>query len=270
MAAGSATLDVSLVCGQPKGVSLQGLFRLGLVLATTLAIVPAAAGANEHADYHAVCPGAVADSARCHAQVVTDEISTPLATSAPTGLGPADFASAYKLSPSTGGSGQTIAIVDAYDDPSAESDLGVYSAQYGLPACTTANGCFMKVNQNGGSNPPRPAHGWALEISRRADRPRDLHQMQDPARRGEHELHQRPLDELRRRLQAPGRADHRLLRRQRLRRRMAGGLAVGDGGRRHDAQPELQQHARQRDDLERLRLQQHRAAAGRGQRSDPD
>jgi subtilase family serine protease len=145
---------------------LQGLFRLGLVLATTLAIVPAANGANEHANYHAVCPGAVADSLRCHAQVVTDERGNPLATSAPTGLGPADFASAYNLSPSTGGAGQTIAIVDAYDDPSAESDLGVFSSTYGLPPCTTANGCFTKVNQNGAAGPlPRKDAGWALEIA---------------------------------------------------------------------------------------------------------
>jgi subtilase family serine protease len=59
----------------------------------------------------------------------------------------------------------TIAIVDAYDAPSIESDLAVFSAQYGLPACTTANGCFTKVDQNGGSRYPRSDAGWALEIS---------------------------------------------------------------------------------------------------------
>jgi hypothetical protein len=37
-----------------------------------------------------------------------------------------DLQSAYKLPFSTAGSGQTVAIVDAYDDPTAESDLGVY------------------------------------------------------------------------------------------------------------------------------------------------
>ncbi|MCL4506320.1 MAG: peptidase S8/S53 subtilisin kexin sedolisin [Chloroflexi bacterium] len=59
----------------------------------------------------------------------------------------------------------TIAIVDAYDDPTAEKDLNVFSAQYGLPPCTTANGCFKKVNQTGGTKYPRANAGWALEIS---------------------------------------------------------------------------------------------------------
>ncbi|GAC1581973.1 MAG: peptidase S8 [Candidatus Dormibacteria bacterium] len=67
---------------------------------------------------------------------------------------------------STAGAGQTIAIVDAFDDPSAESDLGVYRSQYGLPECTTANGCFKKVNQSGSQGPyPRTDSGWAQEIS---------------------------------------------------------------------------------------------------------
>ena len=59
----------------------------------------------------------------------------------------------------------TVAIVDAYDLPTAESDLGVYRAQYGLPACTTANGCFRKVDQNGGSSYPAANSGWGGEIA---------------------------------------------------------------------------------------------------------
>ena len=43
--------------------------------------------------------------------------------------------------------------------------LGTFSSQYGLPQCTTANGCFTKVNQTGGSSYPRKDAGWALEIS---------------------------------------------------------------------------------------------------------
>ena len=58
-----------------------------------------------------------------------------------------------------------MAIVDAYDDPTAESDLAVFSSQFGLPPCTTANGCFTKVNQTGGTSYPRKDSGWALEIS---------------------------------------------------------------------------------------------------------
>ena len=84
----------------------------------------------------------------------------------PSGYGPADLQSAYKLPSSTGGSGQTVAIVDAFDDPTAEQDLAQYRSFYGLPPCTTANGCFRKVNQNGGTLPmPAPSPDWALEIS---------------------------------------------------------------------------------------------------------
>jgi len=86
---------------------------------------------------------------------------TPLAT--PSGYGPSDLKSAYALP--TGGSGETVAIVDAQDDPNAESDLATYRSQYGLPACTTANGCFKKVNQTGGTSYPTADSGWAGEIS---------------------------------------------------------------------------------------------------------
>jgi hypothetical protein len=54
------------------------------------------------------------------------------------------------------GSPATVAIVYWSNDPNAESDLQVYRNNYGLPVCTTANGCFLKINQNGatGSYPP--------------------------------------------------------------------------------------------------------------------
>lgn len=120
-----------------------------------------------HATLHS-CPAPVAGSASCHAVVRTDTTPlkggvTPHAT--PSGYGPADLQSAYNLPSATAGAGQTIAIVDAYDDPTAESDLAVYRSQYGLPPCTTANGCFRKVDQNGGTTYPRKDGGWAQEIS---------------------------------------------------------------------------------------------------------
>ena len=112
-----------------------------------------------------VCGPAGADSARCHAQVLADRIGN-LASTSPTGLDPTTIKAVYGFSTSaTAGAGQTIAIVDAYDDPTAENDLNVFSAQYGLPACTTANLCFSKVNQTGGTKYPRTDAGWALEIS---------------------------------------------------------------------------------------------------------
>ena len=87
------------------------------------------------------------------------------AAATPAGYHPADLASAYKLDRSRG-AGQKVAIVDAFDDPKAESDLATYRAQFGLPACTTANGCFKKVNQSGGTTVyPAPNPGWAEEIS---------------------------------------------------------------------------------------------------------
>ncbi|RKT09630.1 putative Ig domain-containing protein [Streptomyces sp. 1114.5] len=82
----------------------------------------------------------------------------------PSGYGPSDLTSAYKL-PASAGSGATVAIVDANDDPNAESDLATYRSQYNLPACTTANGCFKKVDQRGGTSYPTADSGWAGEIS---------------------------------------------------------------------------------------------------------
>jgi hypothetical protein len=112
-----------------------------------------------------VCPGPLLHAAGCHARVVTDRNGTPLAGSGPSGYGPGDFHTAYAL-PTTSATPQTIAMVDAYDDPTIESDLGVYNSTFGLPSCTTANGCFSKVNQSGveGSY-PKADSGWALEIS---------------------------------------------------------------------------------------------------------
>jgi subtilase family serine protease len=118
------------------------------------------------ASHRPVCPGPAApDTARCHSHVVTDEVGNPNVGNAPSGFGPTQFRTAYNLPSGSGGSGQTIAIVDAFDDPKIESDLGVYSSQYGLPSCTTANGCFKKVNQTGGKTYPKSDAGWALEIS---------------------------------------------------------------------------------------------------------
>lgn len=115
-----------------------------------------------------VCPGpADPGTARCHSHVIADARGIPNASSLPRSgsYGPAQFQTGYSLPSSSAGAGQTIGIVDAYDDPNIESDLAVYSNQFGLPACTTANGCFKKVNQTGGTSYPAKNAGWALEIS---------------------------------------------------------------------------------------------------------
>ena len=85
---------------------------------------------------------------------------TPNALS-PSGETPQTIRPVYKL-PSTGGS-QKIAIVDAFDYPTAENDLRVFSAKFGLPLCTTANGCFKKVYAN--PTRPRADCGWAQEAA---------------------------------------------------------------------------------------------------------
>src|SRR5205085_5421691 len=139
-----------------RGVHLLAVFGL---LALFVVGMPSAMAAPSPKSVHA-CTAAPTGFAHCHALVRTDVVST----AAPAGYGPSDLQSAYKLN-AGGGSGQTVAIVDAYDDPRAESDLAVYRSQFGLPACTTANGCFRKVDQNGGTHYPRGNTGWAEEIS---------------------------------------------------------------------------------------------------------
>jgi subtilase family serine protease len=134
------------------------------------------AGKTTH--HIAVCPGpAPAGYARCHLHVVVDEKGKPFVTSTPPSgsYGPLQFQTAYGVVTSCSASsgwtwnGQTIGIVDAYDDPNVASDLNTYSQTYGLCACTTANGCFTKVNQSGGLTyphpDPTPGHMWAMEIS---------------------------------------------------------------------------------------------------------
>jgi hypothetical protein len=85
----------------------------------------------------------------------------------PQGLTPAQLHAAYSLPTATFPSAQqTVAVVDAYNDPTAEADLAVYDKEFGLPACTTANGCFKKIDQEGKASPlPATSDGWATEIS---------------------------------------------------------------------------------------------------------
>jgi subtilase family serine protease len=101
--------------------------------------------------------------ARCMSIVMVGSQFQP--NTGPAGYHPADLQSAYKLPSSSAGSGQTVAIVDAFDDPNAEANLGVYRSTFGLSPCTTANGCFKKVDENGGTHYPSPNVNWAEEIS---------------------------------------------------------------------------------------------------------
>src|SRR5512139_4321772 len=109
--------------------------NLAVVLAAVLAVAAAvlvpdvAAGGSPAAPAyeHTVCGPPAHGTARCHARVVDLDAGshgrppTPKATTSPTGLTPAQIKAAYGFSTSaTAGAGATIAIVDAYDDPTAE------------------------------------------------------------------------------------------------------------------------------------------------------
>jgi subtilase family serine protease len=157
----------------------------GLTLAAAAALTLAAAAAPAAASgrgtprapssgpvtFRHACPAPSGHTMSCLALIDSTAAGRPLTRVQATadGLAPylaADLQSAYKLPSALLGEGQTIAIVDAYDDPNAETDLAVYRAANSLPACTTANGCFEKVNQTGqqGNYPPADA-GWAVEES---------------------------------------------------------------------------------------------------------
>jgi subtilase family serine protease len=132
--------------------------------------------------FHRLCDLPQKGTAGCHAHFTTDDAGKPLVGSAPSqgSYGPSEFHLGYNLPCTPGGlpqaicsqpapqnfSNQTIAIVDAYQAPTIENDLAVYSQYYGLPSCTRSNGCLRIVNQNGATSPlPGVNSGWALEAS---------------------------------------------------------------------------------------------------------
>ncbi len=81
----------------------------------------------------------------------------------PSGFSPAQIIQAYGFPSAYQGQGQTVAIVDAMDDPNIEADLAVFSNTFGLPACTTANGCFKKIYASGSK--PAGDTDWGTEMS---------------------------------------------------------------------------------------------------------
>ena len=172
-----------------KKTSLVSL--LSLAAAATLLIAGAAPAASDgfgsggpwqaptrdggHGDWFArACAFPLQAAASCGAQIVTDAAGRPLQSPnpPPNALGPAQFHGAYSL-PLTAPTAQTVAIVDAYNDPNIVSDLAAYDAQYGLPGmasgppndCSSSLPCFEQVNETGGGGLPAANSGWALEIS---------------------------------------------------------------------------------------------------------
>jgi subtilase family serine protease len=149
-------------------------FLLGMIINCTVAFASETVSSSSHVtssnatgykQVH-VCDQATAGFASCLAIVLKPTgISANVAHIIPDGLTPNDLQHAYNLPSMTAGKGQIVAIVDAYDNPNAEKDLAVYRATFGLPPCTTTNGCFKKVDQDGGKKYPQADAGWADEIS---------------------------------------------------------------------------------------------------------
>ncbi|HUA73333.1 MAG TPA: PKD domain-containing protein [Solirubrobacteraceae bacterium] len=172
-----------------RGPVSRGRIVLALAaLAALLLPVSALAGrlphapASGYAEALNACPEAPPGYERCFA-LVRKPVARPAAgaqepgvrpfvvgagaaTAGPAGgLTPEDLASAYDYSPAAGGSGETVAIVDAFDDPAIASDLAEFDSHYGLPPCTTGEGCLTKVGQSGGAPPSADTKGWSLEIA---------------------------------------------------------------------------------------------------------
>jgi ricin-type beta-trefoil lectin protein len=93
----------------------------------------------------------------------------------PPGFTPTQVQSSYGFPSASAGSGETVAVVSAYDDPTAASDLAAYRTQYSLPECGTGTGiagsaCFQKVSQTGSTTVlPGPDGGWAATDSESLD-----------------------------------------------------------------------------------------------------
>ena len=137
----------------------------GMAACAAQTLVLRSSGARVHPRHtHFATPPVQAGAVR---PTIADPASAP-ASSPPTAGTPAYLQQAYDLTylSQNAGGADTVAIVDAYNDANAETDLGTYRSSFGLPACTTANGCFKKVNENGAAAPlPAANSGWEEEES---------------------------------------------------------------------------------------------------------
>ncbi len=144
------------------GIAAAGALMAAGLVVTPTALAAGSAGAvpSAHTPLQVKVLGRLADG------------QARVSTSSPTGLPPSAVAGVYRLSGlaagSAAGSGQIIAIVDAYHDPYALSDLNKWNAQYGypqLPKCTSlsqSGACFQQSDPQG---TPSVNSGWVLEES---------------------------------------------------------------------------------------------------------
>ncbi|HEX3708041.1 MAG TPA: S53 family peptidase [Mycobacteriales bacterium] len=149
---------IALLTGSAAGAATASAASARVVSTTTSILNSCAVPSANHVSCYAVL--------RARELNLSNGSVRPQASSGPTGYGPSDLRSAYNLTSAStsGGTGQTVAVVDAFDDPNAQADLNTYRAQFGLPACGA--GCFSKVNQSGAASPlPKVDTGWAQEES---------------------------------------------------------------------------------------------------------
>ncbi|HWE44818.1 MAG TPA: S53 family peptidase [Caulobacteraceae bacterium] len=156
-------------------LALAAAFGLGAVTAVQAQQAPTRLELSGSTFHRSVCADVPRGYMRCHAHIVTDSRGNPIfnamrpnkpgGAGSPSGYNPADLRAAYNIT-SNGSSSTTVAIVDAYGYANAEADLQVYRSQFGLPTCTTANGCFKKVSQTGSTTSlPRENLGWSEETA---------------------------------------------------------------------------------------------------------
>jgi subtilase family serine protease len=139
-----------------------------IVVAALVAVMGCVAAASGDAGGLVLKPFCTVGPIRCLSALRLDLPVVADATASHDGLGAQDLQHAYNLvsAAATRGGNQTVALVDAYDDPTIEADLNTYRAYYGLPACTTPTGCFKKVNQDGEQgNYPLANPDWDPEIA---------------------------------------------------------------------------------------------------------
>ncbi|GAB2967245.1 peptidase S8 [Amycolatopsis acidiphila] len=130
----------------------------GMILTTALVSAPAAADQSRSGRFEPVCEGKLARVA-CQVQKLVGG-----SYEAPIGWGAQDLQQSHDI-PATSPNAGTVAIIDVGAYPTLESDLGVYRAQYGLPPCTSASGCFRQLDFRGGPPlaPTAGADGAAVD-----------------------------------------------------------------------------------------------------------
>lgn len=140
---GLAACNAGASSSVPAGSSQFGTHTNQLPASTTHKLTPA-------------CSGSRIGRGRCDVLIESTGVRADIVY----GWEPANLEAAYNLPSKTKGSGQVVAIVDAFDNPNVASDLAAYRSYFGLPAAK-----FYKYNQKGQrSNYPSGDTGWGVEI----------------------------------------------------------------------------------------------------------